>query len=288
MFDYVQYLDVKKSIDDRSLNKNVWNVFSAWLKAESDQGSVLTILEIGAGIGTMIERLLDSSLLYKCHYIALEPEPLFKNAALDRLMSWVSNHSCDFIINSKGLWCVSNKELDIRIEWVKADAEEIDYLFDNESINLVLSHAVVDLLPVPEIMPVILGKLKPEGAYYFSLNFSGKTEFYPKHKSDVKILDQYHADMDSRFPNLDWRPSITGSSLLKWLESYGCKKVFNGESDWRLGASDQLFVKNILETIKKALKGLPGLDKWLTKRYKELEQGNIKIKISNQDCFGLK
>jgi len=291
-FDYVQYLDVKKGIDDSSLNKNVWALFSTWLRAESEQDAILKVLEIGAGIGTMIERLLDASLLHKCHYMALEPDPSFKTAALDRLQLWASNNNCGFKISSAGLWLISNKELDskldLRVEWIESDADSIDQLFDKESFDLLLSHAVIDLLPVPEIMPVILEKLRDQGGYYFSLNFSGETEFYPSMEDDIEIAEQYHADMDSRFPKLDWRPSMTGSTLPKWLESYGCEQVVDGESNWSLGKSDQLFIRNILDTIKKALYGFPKLDNWLAKRYKELEQGDLKMKISNRDCFGLK
>lgn len=296
-FDYVQYLDVKKSIDDRSLNKTVWLEFSNWLKVESNRGASIKILEIGAGIGTMIERLLESSLLIKCHYVAIEPEVAFKDAAVDRLKAWADNHSCYFKIDSKGLWRISSNKLDITIEWVEADAGKIDKLFGKDEFNALLSHAVIDLLPVPEIMPSILEKLKAQGGCYFSLNFSGQTNFYPKHENDDVVSASYHADMDSRFPSVDWQPSLTGSTLPNWLKSYGCQKVIDGDSDWQLGKSEELgglnnedglFVRNILDTIKKALAGLPGIDAWLATRYEQLEQGQLAIKISNSDCFGLK
>lgn len=287
-FDYVQYLDVKKSIDDRSLNQAVWEHFSSWLLSKGDQGSRLKVLEIGAGIGTMIERLLEASLFNQCHYIALEPEFRFKEAALSRFKSWASKHSCSFQINSAGLWVISNSEFEVQIEWIDADANTINQLFSDENFDLILSHAVIDLLPVPEIMPIILEKLKTQGAFYFSLNFSGNTNFYPAYEQDDEISRLYHADMDSRFPHLDWQPSLTGKELPVWLKNYGCKQVVGGVSNWELGKGDGLFIKNILDTIKKALAGTPGLDTWLSKRYKELDQENIGISISNRDCFGLK
>ena len=299
-FDYVQYLDVKKSIDDRSLNKTVLLEFSTWLRAESERKETLKVLEIGAGIGTMIERLLEASLLINCHYIALEPETLFKDAALDRLSEWANKHNCDFKIDSAGLWLINSNELNLRIEWVEADAGKIDKLFGEDEFDVLLSHAVIDLLPVPEIMPSILEKLKAQGGCYFSLNFSGGTDFYPEHESDHVISSNYHADMDSRFPDIDWQPSLTGSTLPNWLKNYGCQKVIEGESDWQLGElgeleesgglnkEDGLFVRNILDTIKKALTDLPGLDAWLSVRYKQLEQRQLAIRISNRDCFGLK
>jgi hypothetical protein len=287
-FDYVKYLDVKKSIDDRSLNEVVWGHFSNWLLSRNKQDSTLRVLEIGAGIGTMIERLLEASLLQKCHYIVLEPETMFKEAALSRFKGWANKYGCTFKINSEGLWHISNNELDIFIEWIEADANKIDQLFGDKSFDLLLSHAVIDLLPVPTIMSIILDKLKARGACYFSLNFSGNTEFYPAHDSDHKISELYHLDMDSRFPNLDWQPSLTGIALPIWLKKYGCEQVVDGESNWELGEGDSLFIKNILDTIKKALAGFPGLETWLSSRYKELDQEILAISISNRDCFGLK
>ncbi len=58
-------------------------------------------------------------------------------------------------------------------------------------------------------------------------------------------------------------------------QDYGCQKVIAGESDWNLSdknqpAGDGLFIKNILDTIKKALAGMPGLEDWLNKRYEQL------------------
>jgi len=287
-FDYVQYLDLKKSIDDRSLNKNVWEVFSSWLREKIEKEATLSVLEIGAGVGTMIERLLESSLLEKCHYIALEPEASFKEAALNRLESWSSRHNWDFEISSEDLWQIRNQQSHITVQWLKANAEEIEVLFEEESFDLLLSHAVIDLLPVPEIMPDVLMKLKKQGAFYFSLNFSGSTEFFPEYEMDAEISEKYHADMDSRFPESTWQPSMTGHNLLKWLEDYGCHQLVDGESDWNLSPTDQLFIGNILDTIKKALAGLPGLEQWLVKRYKELHSGELELRISNRDCFGLK
>lgn len=298
-FDYVNYLDVKKNIDDKSLNQSVWNSFALWLNSKSEQKDFLKLMEVGAGIGTMIERLLDASLLRRCHYIALEPEAPFKEAAKTRLMSWANSKGMTFDINTEGLWLLGNNnsdnsdDLDVRIEWIAADADKIALLFENESLDLILSHAVIDLLPVPKIMPVILSKLKQQGAFYFSINFSGQTCFFPEEQDDQDIADNYHQDMDARFTDMDWQPSLTGKALSQWLRNHGCSKVIDGESDWNLDsnthdASDALFIKNILDTIQKALKTKPGLAAWLTKRYRQLEQERLGIKISNCDCFGLK
>tara|TARA_R110000824_G_scaffold336_9_gene2236 strand:+ start:32824 stop:33708 length:885 start_codon:yes stop_codon:yes gene_type:complete len=288
LFDYINYLDVKKVIDDRSLNKEVWEAFSGWVKSRESETGNLRVLEIGAGIGTMIERLLDSSILGKCHYIALEPEASFKDAAKLRLRDWSESHELSFKILAPEIWLIVGDELNLTIEWLVDSAENITGLFKDNSFDLLLSHAVVDLLPVPIIMPDILKKLQPQGAYFFSLNFSGETKFEPRHQQDDEISRLYHADMDKRFPTLTWQPSLTGLGLSKCLENYGCKSVVDGESNWLLGIDDRQFIENILETIHKALDGLPGLDVWLAQRSEQNAKGQLMLEISNRDCFGLK
>lgn len=292
-FDYVKYLDVKKDIDDRCLNKLVWNNFTHWLMAKNQLGTELRVLEIGAGIGTMIERLLEASLLRQCHYIALEPESSFREATQNRLSAWANAYGVDFEICTENIWLLSSKDLDLTIEWLAAEADKIDQLFASESFDLLLSHAVIDLLPVPTLMPVLLSKLKQDAGFYFSLNFSGETSFFPADPSDDAISNNYHNDMDARFLELAWQPSLTGKLLPQWLQDYGCQKVIAGESDWNLSdknqtAGDGLFIKNILDTIKKALAGMPSLEDWLNKRYEQLAQQELEITISNSDCFGLK
>ena len=58
-YSFTRYLEAKKGIDDRSLNRHVWNALVQRLeRSKSTPDKPIQILEIGAGIGTMIERML--------------------------------------------------------------------------------------------------------------------------------------------------------------------------------------------------------------------------------------
>ncbi len=57
-YSFIRYLAAKKSVDDRALNRHVWETLKSSLAAQVAETPV-RILEIGAGIGTMVERLLD-------------------------------------------------------------------------------------------------------------------------------------------------------------------------------------------------------------------------------------
>ncbi len=58
-YSFLRYLRAKKTVDDRALNAGVWAQLAAHLGARDD----VRILEAGAGIGTMIERLIERRLL---------------------------------------------------------------------------------------------------------------------------------------------------------------------------------------------------------------------------------
>ncbi len=56
-YTFTRYLSSKKSVDDRSLNRSVWNSLNAAFSAYSSERP--KVLELGSGIGTMVERVID-------------------------------------------------------------------------------------------------------------------------------------------------------------------------------------------------------------------------------------
>ena len=67
----MRYLAAKKSVDDRALNWQVWqHLVAALPRATLEQP--LRILEVGAGIGSMVERLLTDDVLTHATYTAIE------------------------------------------------------------------------------------------------------------------------------------------------------------------------------------------------------------------------
>ena len=81
---YHRYLAAKKSIDDRSLNPRVWDSLGGALP----QGRTLDVLEVGAGIGSMVQRVMERRLLTDCRYTAVELEPGNVQEGMRRLSEW--------------------------------------------------------------------------------------------------------------------------------------------------------------------------------------------------------
>jgi len=68
-YSFIRYLAAKKTVDDRALNAHVWNTLVNALPVTTPERP-LRVLEVGAGIGTMVERVVERKLLKYAHYKA--------------------------------------------------------------------------------------------------------------------------------------------------------------------------------------------------------------------------
>ena len=58
-YSFPRYLEAKKSVDDRSLNRSVWEALASSLPENSSEQPT-KVYEIGAGIGTMLARMMEN------------------------------------------------------------------------------------------------------------------------------------------------------------------------------------------------------------------------------------
>ena len=92
---FIRYLSAKISVDDRALNRHVLEKLKAILPAAS-RDNPLRVLEIGSGIGTMIERLLDWNILRHADYIAFDADAGNIIESRKRLSRWAAARSIEF------------------------------------------------------------------------------------------------------------------------------------------------------------------------------------------------
>jgi len=81
-YSFQRYLLSKRSVDDRALNGRTWQQFSQTLQS-AQQMQNTSLIEIGAGIGTMFQRLTSSGLLRNAEYTALDSQPENVHFALE-------------------------------------------------------------------------------------------------------------------------------------------------------------------------------------------------------------
>jgi hypothetical protein len=167
--------------------------------------------------------------------------------------------------------------------------------------DLIIAHAFLDLVDLERTLPRLLGLLRPEGLFYFSLNFDGATIFEPPIDPalDAHIEQSYHQTMDERV--IDGRPSgdsRTGRRLFHHLQRLGAQVIAAGSSDWVVHPhqggytpDEHFFLHFILHTLEQGLAGRPGLDParfaaWIAGRQAQVERGELVYIAHQLDLLG--
>jgi SAM-dependent methyltransferase len=297
--DFIRYLAAKKGLDDRSLNRQVWDHLVRALRDRPDSAP-LRVLEVGCGIGTMVERLLDQDLLTRAAYTGIDVEAGCIRAAADRLQGYAAARQVPLTTDTDGAMLFTTPTQDVRITLETADL--FDFL-DREpgkaAWDLLVAHAVLDLIDLESALPPLLSRLAPGGLFYFSLNFDGATIFEPFIDPDLDALIEalYHRTMDRRrsrgWPSGDSR---TGRRLFRGLKEAGARLIAAGSSDWVVfpgsdgyPGDEAYFLHFIIDTIGQALQGHPELAgrrfrAWIAQRHRQIDAQEL-IYIAHQLDF---
>jgi SAM-dependent methyltransferase len=254
---FIRYLAAKRTVDDRALNRRVWDAMVSTMGAGTPR-----VLEIGGGIGTMIERVRDDGRLAPRAWTLMDADAALIAEAKRRLAGTVP----------------------FPVEHVAAglnafiDAEPVPF-------DLVVANAVLDLFDPPRILPRMSRLCRPGGLFLFSITFDGLTALEPEIDAaqDRKIVALYHASMDERV--IDGRPSgdsRCGRHLLTLLPRCGYRILEAGSSDWIVHprdsgyhADEEFFLSCILDFFEESLSARPELSPgelsgWLARRREQL------------------
>lgn len=292
---FIHYLSAKVSVDDRALNYHVWQRLKQELQTFPLE-KPLRILEIGAGIGTMIARLLAQDMLPgNAHITAIDANASVIAVARQRLPQWAT--ACGFAPSVRGgLLKLQRGEQRIAVNLQVADLFDFVRRRHRYPWDLVLAHAFLDLVDVPATLPLIFRLLHPGALFYFTLNFDGVTALEPpvdpELEAQIEVL--YHQTMDER--RVGGKPSgdsRTGRHLFHHLRRAGGQILAAGSSDWVVfadadgyPADEAYFLHFIIDTIGAALKGHPLLDSrrfsaWLAARHEQIARGEL-VYIAHQ------
>ena len=294
-YNFQRYLASKQPIDNRALNAGVWATFASSL-ALHQASREAAVVEIGAGIGTMLHRLLDRGALWNGRYLGVDADRTNARRADTLLTTWARRNG--WIDSTRGVrhqLTAPNVRLSAR--FLPADyAAFARRPAQRHAWDAVLAHAFLDLVPLETAVPQLLALLRPGGLFYFSLNFDGETILLPTIDDvfDRQIVDAYHRTMDDR--RIRGKPSgdsQTGRHLLARLPSHGCTILAAGSSDWVVvprggGYSDgeAYFLHFICHTLWTALRRSERIDptrlkRWIERRHRQVEQGEL-IYIAHQ------
>jgi SAM-dependent methyltransferase len=285
-YPYTAYLAAKKSVDDRALNRGVLAELRRLMPA-----GPLRVLEIGAGLGTMVARLLEEQVLSAGEYTLLDVDGQLLRDSRTWLHQWAASHDLRTEILPDGL-----RVGDLRVRLVEAELGSYLAAGNAEPADVLIANAFLDLVDVPAVLPGLFRLLIPGGVYWFTINFDGESIFQPDHPDDDDVLQHYHRSMDRRIRHgRAAGESRTGRHLFGHLRAAGAPALASGSSDWvvhtgpdRTYPDDEAtFLDCILQTIQDELtgqEGCPGLADWMTARRRQLARGEL-VYIAHQLDF---
>ncbi len=273
IYDFPRYLAAKKTVDDRALNAHVWQALRQNLPPQPG------ILEVGAGIGTMIERIIEQQFISSANYTAIDSQPENIATAQQRLVQLPQ--SIELSLEAVDLF-----------DFIKRERGKAQW-------DVLIAHAFLDLMNIPATLPQLFSLLKPQGLFYFSINFDGVTTLEPviDPALDAQIEQLYHHTMDERMTDGERSgDSRSGRHLFGYLRQAGATILAAGGSDWVVfarengyPADERYFLQFIVETIRRALWDHPALDQsqfaeWIKLRQAQIEAGTL-VYIAHQLDF---
>ena len=185
---YARYLDSKTTVDDRALNRQVLAELRRLMSVGAPR-----VLEVGAGLGTMVARLLDWGVVGAGEYVLLDADRELLDCSRLWLRDWAAARGVRSDLLPDGL-----QVGDLRVRLVHAELGGYLEAAHGELADVLIANAVLDLVDVAAVLPGLLRLLVPGGVYWFTINYDGESIFTPSHPHDEQVMRAYHRDMDER------------------------------------------------------------------------------------------
>lgn len=289
-FPFPQYLLSKQSVDDRALNKDVLSALKSNLPSQP-----IRIIEVGAGIGTMLKRLVRWDIIQHAEYVLVDE--MTEN--IEYASAWIPQFATEAGLSversGKNRLKIFNEAHVIQVQLEQADV--FHFIHKNiEPADVLIAHAFLDLLPMPESLPGLLSLTK--NLAWMTINFDGVTTFEPmiEKELDRKIEKLYHETMDNRRTGGD---SKSGRHMFNYLRDMSIQVISAGPSDWVVYGQDgkyqdneEYFLNCILSFFEESLTGHGELNedafvKWTAKRREQIKHGEL-VYIAHQMDFLVK
>lgn len=289
---YSRYLEAKKTVDERSINLRVWNAFINKLNEKARIGFV-SILDLGAGTGNSLFRVLKELHPCKLTYTVVDIEKQHVETLKENMSAWVAHSGGQMNTEKDDVFITIPNGLELHLRIVVSDIE--DFLLEKEggeSYEGIIAQAILDLLNLNKVLPMLKEATSQDGLMYFPINFDGMTLFMPSYDSELDELieDVYHDSMR----HSDGDRSHTGRNLLMHLRALGMKIVEAGSSDWvvvpdengKYISDEAYFLKHILFFVKGELIRSNRVDNqtansWHSCREKQVDEG-VLVYIAHQ------
>jgi len=271
---HAAYLEAKRTIDDRSINPTVWQQM---LRAVAErEGDLLQIAEIGAGTGTMIDRLREWGMF----------DPAILRGRRVQYDGWEINADTAALLQKR-------VEASAEIHTGRVHVGDVRERDREAKFDLVIANAVLDLFAPEAMAELIHAMLTPNGLLYASIVFDGVTLMEPTIEPavDAEVLQLYHRSMTQGF----------GRRHVWALHDAGFDIREIGSSDWiipprRKGPTEdeRTLVETILDMMETSVSEqitsggdsaitVNDLSRWIALRREQLHRGALLFEAHQLD-----
>ncbi len=293
---YIRYLAAKREIDDHALSQSVWRKLRRRLR-QADRRRPLAVIEMGGGIGTMFDRVLDWSLAPHLRYTLIEANHDYLAEFESRLkpLSFISTGSKNRYYGQAPSGVTFALEMSCADIYAVIDDPNMFNRYD-----LVMAHAVMDLVNIPETLNGFQRLLRPGGLLYLTLNYDGVTCFMPQWEPEFEemLVSRYHLSMDKRIiGGRSSGSSQSGRQIIRHLLSAQLPLIAVGNSDWIVfpqhggyARGEAFFLEMIVHTIQRQLQQDGAVDQhklaqWAKHRIIQIAAGKLIFMARNLDML---
>ncbi len=301
-----RYLTAKRTVDDRALDSDV---FAAFETAFSDR---VRVLEIAAGVGTMLDRLLQRE--------ALPPRATYTMVDIDAANVVASRQRLPSVARSLG-YNVSTVALpeelaqdegpsyalvlrcndrEVVVQAVVADAFDFAARHaGKQTWDAIVASAFLDIAPGADAVESLF-RLAPGGVFYFPITFDGATRFHPSEDDPAferRVERRWHAGMRTGDDPNDPR---AGSRLPDRVRVAGGSVTVTGGATWVVRpdpsgpgypGDEEYFLRHILGFVEGSLLDDDELSadrvrSWLARRHRQLDAADLTYVAHNVDVAG--
>lgn len=226
---FADYLEAKFDLDERSLNREVRAGCLAALRLLPE----LRCLDVGAGTGATVRRLLAAGLDLPIALTAIDRDPLLLGIAREDAAQRLRAQGRDISVEAGEVHAAGHPSMALQFH-----ACEFQDYRPERPCNLVTAHAFLDIVPLADALRLFADWLEPGGYLYASLNYDGGTTLLPTGDDaafEATLIEYYHETMERR--RVDGKAiggAHCGRRLYRALPEHGFDILACGSSDWSI------------------------------------------------------
>ena len=163
------------------------------------------------------------------------------------------------------------------------------------SVDLILGHALADLLPLDRLAERAAALVRPGGLVHLALAYDGLTAFAPDAPLDAEMIAAFHRHMDRPAHRmLGYGGSTAGRRLGPALATAGLDILADAPSVWEVQAQDgeagRRVLARLIRYVAEAARDLgdvPAVDiaRWERAQRAALDGGTLSVRVRHRDVL---